>query len=445
MKDALSEMAAGAGIETRNTKSAAGIVDEPSFEADQLGRFIFTWRDDGVRVIVSNLERRAREFTCYLEALYRSPQAINGTKPTRLLSRTRVNLESMTGREGLTRALNRSMDRAWAVRIEQVHSLASDHYQSGDPIAWLAETPEPGKLEYLAHPFIERGQHTIWFADGGSGKSLLALALGINIADGTELLPGVVVSPCPVLYLDWETDRDTHRRRHAALTRGVKIANPKALAYKRMVCPITDAVEELSDIVRTYHTQLLICDSVAMASGGDTMDSEDAVAYFRAIRSLNVTALSIAHVPKGKPEGDRPFGSTYWHNLARSTWELTAAQEEGQDELFVMMQHRKSNNGRLQSARSYLLQFADDTILVSPADPSRKSQLEKKLPLTVRIKNVLLDDPLKTAQEIATILDVSAENVSNRLRDNDGRLFTRRGDGKPYRWAVLAQEEQLTR
>lgn len=440
-KDALAEMAAAAGIETRNTKAGAGIVEEPKFEADALGRFIFTWRDDGVRIVVSNLERRTREFNGYVEAIYRNPQTTNGTKPTRLMSKTRVNLESLTAREGVVRALNRSMDRAWAIRIEQVHAACAEFYQSGEPMVWLAEAAEPGPVVYAARPFVELNQHTIWFGDGSSGKSLLAQALGITIADGVDLIPGIDWRTCPVLYLDWETDRDTHRRRHAGLIRGLKPRDPKRFAYKRMVGPLPDAAEEVGNLVTSNKFGLVIADSVTMASGGDANETATAATYFRAARSICPTWLSIAHVPKNT-EGQRPFGSTAWHNLARATWEFTKQQEEGATEFHVLLQHRKGNNTAVEKPRAYKCEFPSDTVMITASAPDAKSGLEKKLGIATRVKSYLLREPMKTAQEIATALDLLETSVSHALTDNDPRIFTRRGDGRPYRWIVVAREQE---
>ena len=73
-------------------------------------------------------------------------------------------------------------------------------------------------------------------------------------------------------------------------------------------------------------------DSLAAATGGDA-GAEAATKVFRAIRSLHIGALIIAHIPKSPGEGQEPsiYGSVFHKNFARATWELRKEQEVDSD------------------------------------------------------------------------------------------------------------------
>src|ERR671912_50873 len=64
-------------------------------------------------------------------------------------------------------------------------------------------------------------------------------------------------------------------------------------------------------------------------------DAEVALRYFRALRSLRVGTLTLAHVSSGEHGSDKPFGSVFWHNSARQTWYLERVERRPQDILTI--------------------------------------------------------------------------------------------------------------
>ena len=60
---------------------------------------------------------------------------------------------------------------------------------------------------------------------------------------------------------------------------------------------------------------------------------------------LNCGALVLAHIPKTNEQQQEAgiYGSVFYKNFARSTWELKKEQEVGADESVLGLFNRKSN------------------------------------------------------------------------------------------------------
>jgi hypothetical protein len=63
--------------------------------------------------------------------------------------------------------------------------------------------------------------------------------------------------------------------------------------------------------------------------------ADSAADYFRALRTLNMGSLHIAHVTKAEGGDQKPFGSTFYHNGARSTWFVQRSEDSGDGRLVV--------------------------------------------------------------------------------------------------------------
>ena len=82
----------------------------------------------------------------------------------------------------------------------------------------------------------------------------------------------------------------------------------------------------------------MVIDSMVTACAGATRIKPEAVSqYTGALEYIGLPTLSLGHTDKA--ENLRyPFGSVFWHNLARMTWSMKA------DGATVVLQHRKHNN-----------------------------------------------------------------------------------------------------
>ena len=87
--------------------------------------------------------------------------------------------------------------------------------------------------------------------------------------------------------------------------------------------PITTTANTIRRVLDEQQIGFVVIDSLGIARGGAAESSADTIAAMDAIRSLKRPVLVLDHLKQndGKGSGqDRPFGSVYTRNLARSLW-----------------------------------------------------------------------------------------------------------------------------
>ena len=180
---------------------------------------------------------------------------------------------------------------------------------------------------------IDPDGHTILFGDGGVGKGTLASVWAVGCAN----------AGLRILIVDYENHPTEWSRRilglggdeaRAAVTHVAPLAPEWALRRG----PIWDQAKTLRTLAKTVSADVVIVDSIVMAcAGADPMDTATATAYAAALELIGRPVLSLAHTTKlGNLR--YPFGSVFWHNLARTTWSLKRDGER------AILQHRKHNN-----------------------------------------------------------------------------------------------------
>ena len=154
----------------------------------------------------------------------------------------------------------------------------------------------------------------------------------------------------------------------------------------------------------------MIIDSAAFATG-EPESAEATAGYFNALRALEVTTLTIAHVSKTGQES-HPYGSIFWKNGPRSIYR--ALSEQRDNLLHVGIRHTKANNGPLHHDRAFDFTFGDNIIMASPGEPRDIEPMEANAPLASRIMDQLEAEALKPA-ELAETLGTPAATVRSRL------------------------------
>jgi hypothetical protein len=166
----------------------------------------------------------------------------------------------------------------------------------------------------------------------------------------------------------------------------------------------------------------VICDSAGYASDGGPEDAEVALRYFRALRQLRVGSLTIAHISSGEHATEKPFGSVFWHNSARSTWYLEQSAHSQDDHGVLVGCYQKKNNfGRKQTAGLHI-DFRPERTVIESADLANDEQLAGKLPLSQRVAHLLKSGP-QTIVQIAAELDAKVDSVTKAV--NRSRAFTK--------------------
>ena len=439
--DLLNSMALAAGLETGDSTADRSELDEPTFDRTPAGHLSFSWGyPDNIQIVIEGLHQKNRELWGEMTVLW---QKDVDTRRRVLLNRKRINFRSTSNFESHDRWLRKRLDRDWRGRMEGVAAICENQNVSGTPAEWLDERPLPGPIEFHLDPILEAGEHTILYGDGDSGKSTLALAMALSVAEGVALLPGLKAEKSGrVLYLDWETDPAVHVRRLRAMMHGTgKEVPTRHIRYKRMHAPFADSIEEIRGEVVAHDISLIVCDSASMASGGLISDEVGVSAFFLAARSLGTTVLSIAHVAKSN-DSRKPMGSTYWFNQARACWEITHDQTENESRYSIVLNHRKGNNQQRKRAIAFRVEFnGDESIVYHVTDPAAHEALNATLSLPRRIEHWLLLNEWKTAAEVAEGLDTIPRKVNAALLNGQrsGR-FIRGGTKRPFIWAVAADE-----
>jgi len=361
----------------------------------------------GVSFAVAHLHRHHDDLKCELTVDTTLPQArtVNGT-----LLWTATNLSAARTRAGLAKGLAaRSGEPKWdwlsaleilSVRVARAEAEGSseikplaDYDLPTDDLAWTIS----GLPILRSHP-------TILFGDGASGKSYLALWIA-----------GTIARDVPVLYADFEFEAEAHRDR---LQRLFGTGMPRDLHYVRCSQPIVNEVGRLQKHILEHGIGFIVVDSIAFALNGPPESAEIAAAFFRSLRTLNVGSLSLAHTTKSLEQSDqKPFGSTFFSNGARSVWHVKRNDDEGTGSSTVelALSHRKSNTGQRLSTRGIKLGFAGASTTVEPFDLAGSADLATALPIWQRVKSLVAHTPM-TIPQLASELEARPDSIARIVR-----------------------------
>jgi hypothetical protein len=249
-------------------------------------------------------------------------------------------------------------------RMGQWDTHSDDRERSITAVSFRgASTPAP--REWLVEDLIPKNHAASWYGAGGSAKSMLAMHLGLSVADPkvTEWF-GYEIQTVPVIYLDFELDKDEQHRRVLELCAGAGMEPPENFYYlNASELPTAEAFELARAECERLGVEFLMVDSVGFALDGDAEVSKDVLAFFKQyinpLKSGGVTPLLIDHqakIIKGEKYGDKEaFGSVYKTNNVRSAFQLRGESSEG--EIAVTFTHKKNNFGRMVDKFTLVLTF----------------------------------------------------------------------------------------
>jgi hypothetical protein len=356
----------------------------------------------------------------------------------RLIRRSALCREKWTGRPDYRR---RTIEKAYAGRSETYskpsgpgvsqQSQRPNLYRDGTlgrrlEVVRLGEVERPGPRRYVVEGLVPAGYTTLWHGDGGVAKSMIALSLGVGVADGAKSWLGRAVEPGPVLYLDFELEAEEQARRVWQLCRGVGLKEPPAdLFYLSAVGhPTRDALRAALRACEEHAVTLLIVDSLGPALEGDAESARDVIGFYRAeiepFRALGAAVLIIDHQAKLQAgesyQRKGAFGSVYKANLARSVVQAEAT-ERGEGTLSLRIRQKKHNFGPLTEPFGVELAFSEETVSLKAVnlDPAQMAE-EATLTARERVKLALQDGPLYPS-EIAEATSVRVKTVKNSLTE----------------------------
>lgn len=382
----------------------------------------FNWPDDGVQIVIDRI-REDRSDGLRGDLIVESSRP---PSPGLLLAPTNIGLTQPTWRNTVSKALSdREPSLDWRGALEQVVYLTSQRWRQGEGVVDFRDFIPGERPRWLLRPYIERGNASVLFAMGGTGKSLFAMACAVSVASGHPILGVDPDDSGPVLYLDWESDAETHFRRMMAICRGVGIDDDiPPVHYRRQYASLYESAPDLRRLVAEIGAVLVVVDSFGAARGGEPESADTTIKGFNAARSLGVSTMFIDHVTKAADEPDKPFGSVYTHNLARLSWGMVGADKD--DYTSIALINHKSNNGRRGGRYGfnvYLDQDEDEqpwSIRYNPTDVTKIRELAGKVSVKDSAIAVLKD--YNRAMSIEDLLEALRVDMGQRAPTNEAAL-----------------------
>ena len=331
----------------------------------------------------------------------------------------------------------------WTSFIEEASLLVLERFRTGEPVIDFGEF-EPGEQsQFLVYPLLLKGEPNLLFGPGGSGKSYIAAYMASLVSyanDGSEKVQGMEVNPGRVLYLDYETSPEEIFGRMQSIRNGMGLDQPLNMMYQFLTAPIDVEIEKIQRTVVEEEIDLVVVDSVGYACGGEPEVPQRALDYYRALRTLKCTSLSVGHIAKDI-KATTPFGTVYWVNGARSVWEVVKTQEAEQSRFHVVLIHQKINNSTLKAPLSFELQFGEGELAFTRQEISMVPDADAKLPLSDRIMAAIQLQGPRTVNELVEALEAKANSISRSLMRSPRFLLMMEGPHQ-NRWAIRPDGEE---
>lgn len=398
------------------------------------GKFLF--EDEGITADISRIYEHKDSASC--EVIFRT--ASNGTAGKHL-HQTRLNLLSSKSKTELANFMGKSFELPakvnWKDAVELISVLTLRHMREGEAVEEIWTDAEIKPPSYLIYPIIAKNQPSIIFGPGGSGKSEMALLLGmiaqLPMIDNPFGLK-VTDEMTNVLYIDYETESDEIKWRAKQLRNGLAVPH-FSIKYLRGTSPLPACIEQIQRKVIDNDIGFVIVDSLAPACGAQDLNpSTGAQTYFEAIRSLRTTSLTLAH--SSKPTADNKeatiYGSVFFTNLCRSVWECKSSQEDGADYIDLALFHRKVNLSKKFQPQGFRITFGSDGTHVRTQAVSDVPELEEQLPAVRRIRNLLKTRTKASLDAIAEALNIDKKKLSPRLTELQKRGIVKHILGEWY-------------
>lgn len=399
--------------------------------------YVGAWdRHGGVQIALDHIRRRSGELHGEIVIECGAIRTAYGK-----LHRAAFNVSSTTSRDRLSKTLETRApgagDVPWKHLLEEFCTAVLEAERTGAPIVRVGRMEDEPNAGHLVEWLMPRGKTTILYAAGGTGKSYLACLIAVAVQMGVDVL-GWRVHRTNVLYLDWETDAYEIDRRVKRVAKGLGL-DDVTIDYRACAGPLDEMAESMSGYVTDHQIGLVIVDSVGMASGGSREGpaEESALRFFGALRHLGATVLAIDHVTgedvkSGRPV-DKPYGSIYKVNLARSTWELKGTPADPGEDSHMALFHRKTNVGGTLPPLGIRVTHTDDSVAFVRED-IQDAGLVKGLSHVARITRYL-SSGAASVSAIAEELDISEGVVRVTLNRGIGKAFVKRSDGT---WGLAA-------
>lgn len=250
----------------------------------------------------------------------------------------------------------------WRTRDRQFFRGGTATYEPEATPLFGFEKPAP--LRWKVAGLIPEGHVSMLAADGGTGKSFLAVYLSLRICTGKPFF-GLATRRGRVLYVDYELDAEEQQRRVWRVVEGMNLTvSDDALGdrffYYRPTAPLgtTAAHREVLKLIERHDIDFVVLDSLTVGSTGDVQDQADVVPIMQRLREWG-TVFALDHVThdgaRGNASKAHPFGSRFKRHMARSTFNMAKADGGG-----YLLKPDKSNFTAKQDLVCYAVDFDGD-------------------------------------------------------------------------------------
>lgn len=375
------------------------------FESVAEDRYRLRIPELGITLELDRLRRERSELIGELSAQCDLPGVRSGDG---VLSIADFNLSSARARTDRAKLLaaraNTREGVDWVGVLEEFCQRILQADRVGQPAVDLRtlERPAPDTEMVVEGLPLLRRHPSILFGDGGTAKSYLMLYLLGKLAE-----IGVRVA-----IFDWELCGEDHRDR---LERLFPDGMPRIL-YAKCERPLVYECDRLRRIVRDEEIEYCGYDSIAFACDGPPEAAEVAGRYFRAVRQIGGGSVHVAHISKAEGADKKPFGSTFWHNGARSTWFVQSVEGSSDaDALQIGLFQRKANLGRLRAPVGFRIDFGEEFTRFTRTNVAETPEFAEQLSVPQRMMHMLKRGP-RTYEEIAEGVDAELETVKRTVR-----------------------------
>lgn len=422
--------------------------------------FTFRWPALGVEAGVEDVQERSEGWYC----------EVTFTGHAAHLVWTKLKLDATERRTALiTKLVKRYPVDAnangvnWDDILEQLCFIVVRESRKGEPFVDLADVPAPLQLPYLIEPLLPEGLLTVVFGDGEVGKSYFSMFLGVAARTGILLPAGIrPTRQVSVLIADYETQQMLPARRLRRVCAGLGFAEPpRGIHYRRFTRTIADDYRLLAAFISREQIGLVIVDSLAAACGGDPKDAQAAIQTMVKLGNLGVTVLVLAHITKAASleggENATIFGSQFFKNYSRATWEVRLLEQPHKDEKTLGLFNRKVNEDERQPDLTIKYLFVPGGGPVRLAEGVRRMGVltAKQGTMQAQIVEVMESREWWTALEITAELGLDqkewAPKIAAQLRamkqgqkpETPGLVepesaHAEGGSGRPQRWRLAA-------
>ncbi len=263
----------------------------------------------------------------------------------------------------------RSVIKAANDHLDPLADLIGKHEPDAgffEPVSNWADTPAPPR-DWLVREFIPNAAVTLLSGDGGTGKSLIALQLGVAVGTGKSWLGQTIDRPGDVLFLSAEDTRDELHRRLESICNGDLTALERLHARSVVeVDPLlatfdrdnrmktTDLFSKVYAAVERLRPSLVVLDTLANLHSGDENNKAHAMQFVNRLKGIatkfNCAVFLLTHPSlSGMTNGSGAAGSVGWSNGVRSRLFLSRVKDKDGNEHNVdvrTLTTTKSNYGR---------------------------------------------------------------------------------------------------